>query len=327
MTHRIKPYAERLTRCRRRPYDAQVAEAEDWDETTATDVTSLSDVSGSRTRACLTVITGAAAGTLFKVTRGEAVIGRAPTAAIRVVDDGVSRSHARLRHDSNGLSLEDMGSRNGTFVNGTRITAATALREGDKIQVGRTTVLRFAYQDDLDESFHENLVSSALRDPLTRLFNKRYLLDRLDSELKFARRHETALSLLMLDIDHFKHVNDTHGHLAGDAVLTNLATVLTKAVRNEDVVARFGGEELAVILRAIPIEPATSLAERLRKLIENTTTLHQGRELRATVSIGVAGYPSTRAETLEQLVEAADRALYRAKHGGRNRVARASGQF
>ena len=197
------------------------------------------------------------------------------------------------------------------------------LREGDKIQVGRTTVMRFAYHDDLDESFHENLVSSALRDPLTKLFNKRYLLDRLDSELKFARRHNTPVTLLMLDLDHFKRINDTQGHLAGDAVLINMATALQKAVRNEDVVARFGGEELAIILRAIPMEPAVSLAERLRKLVEQTVTRHQHHEIRATASIGVAGYPSTQAETVEQLMEAADRALYRAKHEGRNRVCRA----
>ena len=305
-----------------------MAEAEDWDsDTTATDVPSFSNESlktlGSRTRACLTVITGAAAGQMFKVSRGETVIGRSADVAIRVVDDGVSRNHARIRHDANGSFVDDLGSRNGTFVNGERISASTPLREGDKIQVGRTTVLRFAYHDELDESFHENLVSSALRDPLTRLFNKRYLLERLDSELKFARRHNTPVALLMLDLDHFKQVNDTHGHLAGDAVLTNLASTLAKAVRNEDVIARFGGEELAVILRAIPIDQAMLLAERLRKLVEQTPTQHGGRELKATVSIGVAGYPTTKAETVEQLMEAADRALYRAKHDGRNRVARA----
>lgn len=302
-----------------------MAEAEDWDsDTTATDLQSLSDApNASKIRACLTVITGAAAGQVFKLANGEAVIGRSPTAAIRVVDDGVSRNHARIRHDSGGLYVDDMDSRNGTFVNGAKIASTTALREGDKIQVGRNTVLRFAYHDDLDESFHENLVSSALRDPLTKLFNKRYLLDRLDSELKFARRHNTPVSLLMLDLDHFKRINDTQGHLAGDAVLMNLATVLTKAVRNEDVVARFGGEELAIILRAIPMDPAAMLAERLRKLVEQTVTSHGGHPIKATVSIGAAGFPSTPAETVEQLMEAADRALYKAKHAGRNRVQRA----
>ena len=307
-----------------RSEDGEVAEAdEDWDaDTTATDVTALSEPRLPRNRACLTVLTGSAAGQMFKLARGETVIGRAVEATIRVADDGVSRSHARVLHDSGGIYVEDLESRNGTFVNGARITTAM-LREGDKIQVGRTTVLRFAFHDELDESFHENLVSSALRDPLTRLFNKRYLLERLDSELKFARRHSTPVALLMLDLDHFKQINDTHGHLAGDAVLVTTAATLVKAVRNEDVVARFGGEEIAIVLRAIPIEQATLLAERLRKLVEQTPIAHHGRELRATVSIGVAGYPSTPVESCEQLMEAADRALYRAKHAGRNRVAHA----
>ena len=295
---------------------------DDWDfDTTATDLTSLADgVNPERARACLTAISGAAAGQIFMIDRGESIVGRAANAAIRVVDDGISRNHARIRHDSNGLMLEDLESRNGTFINGVRVTTGTPLNEGDKIQVGRTTVLRFSFQDELDHSFHENLVSNALRDPLTKLFNKRYLLDRLDSELKFARRHNTPLALLMLDLDHFKKVNDTYGHLAGDAVLANLATVLVKAVRNEDVVARFGGEELAIVLRAVPHDPAMLLAERLRRLVEGTVIAHHGKELRATVSVGVASWPSSKADTVDQLMETADRALYRAKNGGRNRV-------
>ncbi len=298
----------------------------DWDEdTTATEGTPLATQPAQpprRNSACLTVLTGTAAGTMFKVLRGESLIGRTAAAPIRIIDDGISRNHARIRHDSNGLWVDDLESRNGTFVNGIRIGNSAPLQDGDKIQVGRSTVLRFGYADELDESFHESLVSSALRDSLTRLFNKRYLLERLDSELKFSRRHGAALSLLMLDVDHFKQINDTRGHLAGDAVLANLATVLMKAVRNEDVVARFGGEEIAVILRATPIEPATLLADRLRVLVERTVTKHQGLDLRATVSIGISGFPSTKADTIEELMEAADRALYRAKHQGRNRVSR-----
>ncbi len=275
-----------------------------------------------RNRPCLTVLTGTATGQTFKLSRGESVIGRADDALVRLIDDGVSRNHARLRLETNQLWVEDLDSRNGTFVNGAKIDKRVSLQDGDKIQVGRTTVLRFAYHDEIDESFHENLMSSALRDPLTRLFNKRYFLDRLDSELKFARRHEASLSLLMLDVDHFKLVNDTHGHLAGDAVLVNLAGVLTRAVRNEDVVARFGGEEIAIILRAIPLEPAIHLADRLRRLVEQTVTSFGGNELRATVSVGAAGYPTTRVETIEALIDAADKALYRAKDSGRNRVSR-----
>ncbi len=300
---------------------------DEWDEetTAATELTEirekLASVGSARTKPVLTVITGSSTGVQYKVSKGAAVIGRAPNAELRVEDDGISRTHARIRAETGRAWVEDMGSRNGTFVNGAKITAAIELRDGDKIQVGRGTVIRFGFQDDLDESFHENLMSSALRDGLTRLFNKRYFLERLDSELKFAMRHNAALSLLMLDLDHFKKINDTLGHLAGDTVLTTIANVLHKAVRNEDVVARFGGEEFAIILRAIEIDSAQRMAERLRKLVESTAIPLPSRdEVRATVSVGVAAYPTSPSKTLEELVDAADKALYRAKHAGRNRV-------
>ncbi|HUS33008.1 MAG TPA: diguanylate cyclase [Kofleriaceae bacterium] len=303
-----------------------MAESE-WDEETTT-ATELDEINeklssvGVRTRPCLTVLTGGASGQLFKVTKGAAVIGRAPNVELRLEDDGISRTHARLRAETDRAWIEDMGSRNGTFVNGTKITSITELREGDKIQVGRGTIIRFGMQDELDESFHENLMSSALRDGLTKLFNKRYFLDRLDAELKFAQRHKTALSLLLLDLDHFKNVNDTFGHLAGDAVLATVAAALSKAVRNEDVVARYGGEEMAIILRAISIEPAAHMAERMRKVVEATPVPVDGKDVRVTISIGVAEYPTTQAKQIDELIEAADKALYRAKDAGRNRVSR-----
>ena len=298
--------------------------AESWDEDiTATTIVELTDAQpDDRRRACVTVLSGTSTGHVFKLARSANVIGRAPDAQLRILDDGISRQHAIIRVDGESVVVEDLQSRNGTYVNGLRVTTPVLVKEGDKIQVGRTTVLRFAYHDELDESFHENLLSSALRDPLTKLFNKRYLMDRLDSELKFAKRHETAVSVLMLDFDHFKKVNDNHGHLAGDAVLSKLASVLVRAVRNEDVVARFGGEELVIILRAISIDLALTLGERLRKLVEATAIEHQSRTLNVTISIGAAAYPSTKADNVEQLLDAADRALYRAKHAGRNRVSR-----
>jgi len=297
---------------------------DEWDEDTgATDFEELQRSDGAHRRACLTILTGTLSGQLFKVSKGQLTIGRSPNVELRLDDDGISRNHARIRSETNRAWIEDMESRNGTFVNGERISGTVELKDGDKVQVGRGTVLRFGFQDQLDESFHENLLSSALRDGLTKLFNKRYLMDRLDSELKFALRHETSLSLLLLDIDHFKKINDTHGHLAGDAVLANLAQVLGRAVRNEDVVARFGGEEFAIILRAIGIDPAVQMAERLRRLIEASSALTSGLALKATVSIGVAGLPSTLVKTPEELVEAADKALYRAKAEGRNCVRKA----
>jgi len=300
--------------------------ADDWDEeaTSSTDVEEirekLSSAGTARTRPVLTILTGSAAGYLHKVSKGAAVIGRATNAEVRVDDDGISRTHARLRAETDRAWVEDMGSRNGTFVNGVKISSPTELREGDKIQVGRGTVIRFGFQDDLDESFHENLLSSALRDSLTKLFNKRYFLDRLDAELKFAQRHRTAVSLLLLD--HFKKVNDTLGHLAGDAVLAAVAAALSKAVRNEDVVARYGGEEMAIILRAISFDAAVGTADRLRTLVEGTAIPFDGQDLRVTVSIGVSEYPSNPAKQIDELIEAADKALYRAKNAGRNRVSR-----
>ena len=296
---------------------------DEWEEeTTGTDlgVPVLDDK--THRRPCLTVLTGTSTGQIHKLIQGTHVIGRKQDCQLRITDDGISRRHAQIRCDGDRVWIEDLGSRNGTFINTRQVDGTTLLEDGDKIQIGRATVLRYALHDALDESFHDNLVSSALRDPLTKLFNKRYLVDRLDSELKFAQRHETAVSILMLDLDHFKRINDSLGHLAGDAVLSRLAGVLIKAVRNEDVVARFGGEEIVVILRSISLDLAMMLGERLRKLVENTAIEHQGRTIESTVSVGVACFPSTRAETVDDLIEAADQALYRAKHAGRNTVSK-----
>lgn len=298
---------------------------DNWDDETTdhAQIQSLTARTPQNRRACLTVLTGSRSGHVVAIKDGAFVVGRAPKAELRVEDDGISRHHAHISSKTGRAWIEDLGSRNGTFVNGERIDRQVELREGDKIQVGRGTVLRFGYQDALDESFHASLLSSALRDGLTKLFNKRYLMDRLDSELKFAQRHNTAISLLLFDIDHFKTINDTHGHLAGDAVLTKVAEVVLGAVRNEDVVARFGGDELAVLLRSTVLESAAYTAERLRKLVEAARPTFDAAQLKTTVSIGVASYPETRAATPEKLIDAADKALYQAKRAGRNRVQQA----
>lgn len=298
---------------------------DNWDDETTdhAHIQSLTARSPQNRRACLTVLTGSRSGHIVKMKDGSIVVGRATKAELRVEDDGISRHHASISNESGRAWIEDLGSRNGTFVNGERIDNKVELREGDKIQVGRGTVLRFGFQDALDESFHASLLSSALRDGLTKLFNKRYLMDRLDSELKFAQRHNTSLALLLFDIDHFKTINDTHGHLAGDAVLTKVADVVLGAVRNEDVVARFGGDELAVVLRSTSIDSAAFTAERLRKLVEAARPTFEAARLQATVSIGIASYPETGAMTPEHLISAADKALYAAKRAGRNRVQQA----
>ena len=275
-----------------------------------------------RDRACLVVLSGPRVGATFRVEGAVLVIGRGHTADVAIDDDGVSRHHMRLRRDGDHIVAEDAGARNGTFINGTRLAQPIKLVDGDKIQLGRSTILKFTYHDALDDSYQQRMVESALRDPLTRLYNKRYFDDRLDAELRFARRHGTSLALLLVDVDHFKRVNDQRGHLAGDAVLAEIAATLSQAVRNEDVVARYGGEELVVLSRAIGDDGAHNLAERLRRVVEALAiNVDEAAPVKITISIGVAVHPTVDVATASQLIAAADRALYQAKDAGRNCVA------
>src|SRR5262249_14489248 len=156
---------------------------------------------------------------------------------VRLIDDGISRKHARVNQEGARVTIEDLQSSNGTYVNGEPVTVSE-LHDGDKIRLGSTTVLKFSYHDHLDESFQQQMYDAALRDPLTRAFNKKYFIDRLETELAYARRHRQPVSLVMIDVDFFKRVNDTYGHIAGDYVLTRLSRIAVSAVRTEDVFAR-----------------------------------------------------------------------------------------
>jgi two-component system, cell cycle response regulator len=258
-------------------------------------------------------------GEMYRLDEGETFLGRGQNATIKLMDDGISRRHARLFQQGGEVMIEDLKSSNGTIVNGAPV-AVQLLKDGDKIRLGSTTILKFTYNDQLDESFQQQMYEAALRDGLTKAYNKKYFLDRLETEIAYARRHQAHLSLLMFDVDHFKLVNDNFGHLAGDHVLTKLAKVATAAVRTEDVFARYGGEEFGIICRGVPLASAGILAERLRATVETTAFEHDGRRMAVTISIGVAGHPEVAIETGPQLIEAADQALYEAKRAGRNRV-------
>jgi diguanylate cyclase (GGDEF)-like protein len=246
-------------------------------------------------------------------------LSRVSNADIRLVDDGISRLHCRVRLLPDGLFVEDLASRNGTFCNGQKVTK-TMIKDGDKLQLGRTTILKFTFQDRMDESFQQRMLDSALRDPLTSVYNKRYFGDRLASEFHFATRHNSHLAVLLLDLDRFKAVNDTYGHLAGDKVLVGFAELLNSSIRNEDVLARYGGEEFVIISRQISQKDVLRFADRLRKQTELLAINYEDKILKVTCSIGVATYPELVCERAEQLVDAADRALYVAKSSGRNRV-------
>jgi diguanylate cyclase (GGDEF)-like protein len=296
----------------------------EWDE--STDVGGEPSVRGpgGRDRAYVIVLTGLNVGEMFRVGENPLVVGRGDDAGIKLSDDAVSRRHASLQVIDGHAFVEDLGSRNGTWINGERIQAgARPLRDGDKIQIGSATVLKFTFHDEYEESFQRRMFESSLRDPLTRAFNKRYLLGRLESEFRFASRHQQPLSLLLMDIDHFKKVNDGHGHLAGDQVLAEMARKVHDSIRNEDVFARYGGEEFAVLCRSIELDKAAAFADRLRRAVEGQEHLFDGQTIKITVSVGVAGLPLVEPHTGDdplELMAAADDALYAAKKAGRNCV-------
>ncbi|MDC0746809.1 MULTISPECIES: GGDEF domain-containing protein [Polyangium] len=272
-----------------------------------------------RDRAYLIVLVGSNVGEMFEVEFPETVLGRGANATVRLNDDGISRRHARLVRAGNDVVLEDLNSSNGTSVNGENISQRI-LRDGDKIRLGSTTILKFTYHDHLDVSFQQQMIDAALRDGLTKAFNKRYFLSRLETEIAYAKRHRAPLSLVMFDVDHFKRVNDTYGHLAGDYVLTKISKLTMNTVRTEDVFARYGGEEFGVICRGVSLGNAGILGERLRSAVETASFEHEGTRIPITISVGVAASPDLPVETPEQLIAAADEALYQAKRTGRNRV-------
>jgi len=169
----------------------------------------------------------------------------------------------------------------------------------------------------------EALRTQSIKDPLTGLYNRRYLTEMLDREIRRAVRAEQSLGILMLDLDHFKKFNDTYGHDAGDTILRETAAFLSKSIRIEDIVCRFGGEEFVVILPTADLNAAHARAERIRSKLRELTVLHQGQSLgMITVSVGVSALPE-HGTSAKELLEAADAALYRAKREGRDRVVNA----
>lgn len=270
-------------------------------------------------RAVLTVLSGPKTGLVVEVPMLGLEVGRALEPSLG--DDSLSRRHARFFPLLGAVFVEDLHSTNGTYVEGQRIQEPTRLTDGARVQLGRSTLLRFALRDEAELVMSQRLYESMSRDALTGLYNRAFLDERLVSELAFARRHGTPLAVLFVDADHFKRVNDTHGHAAGDEVLRALGKYLGQAMRTEDVAARYGGEEFVLVLRGIDEAGVRTVAERVRASIEKLWIEHGGVHIPVTVSIGVAIHSPARAHAgVAQLLAAADGALYRAKADGRNRV-------
>ena len=278
--------------------------------------------SGNDAEVLLIVMSGNNVGSIYPLSPKAplTVIGREDISDIQVLDAEISRRHAAIRFDAatSKFHIVDLKSRNGTRVNGVVPEKETPLEIGDKIELGSTTVLRVSLAGEAEAKYARKMFQAALRDGLTHVFNRRYLDDRLTSELAFAKRHEAPLALLLTDLDHFKKINDEYGHLAGDFVLERFARLLESQVRAEDVVARYGGEEFAVLCRDTDENQAAVLAERLRFSCEHEQFAFEGKTIPVTVSIGIAGTRERGTYERSELIQAADKGLYAAKEGGRN---------
>lgn len=295
----------------------------DWDDDEKTAIGEAPDLqkllrARPEQRAYVVVIAGPNVGETHEL-EGTREVGRTSATPIHLMDPEVSRVHARFVAKGKHILVEDLGSTNGTFVNGERIDEPRELADGDKIQIGTTTILKFSY-DALDRAFQQKMYDAALRDGLTGAFNKRHFRERLDGELAYSVRHRTPLALVLFDLDKFKNLNDTYGHLAGDHVLETLAKLVMRTMRKEDFFARWGGEEFAILSRGIDLEGGRRFAERLRALIETFDFVHDGKRMPVTASLGVAAVPETDVRDADVFVQCADEALYAAKQGGRNRV-------
>jgi diguanylate cyclase (GGDEF)-like protein len=292
-------------------------------KTVRIDPSMFDDPNRGSKHAALIVLRGEELGRDFRLRKKGMIIGRDPTADICIPDDGASRGHASVDYRGTGADddatyvLSDLGSTNHTFVNSHPVKSVT-LRDGDKIQIG-DTILKFVVLDSVEATFHAEVRDRISYDQLTGLLTKESLYLAFERELERCLRYRLPLSVLMMDLDHFKKVNDSHGHLMGSHVLAEVGTIIRQATRTEDISARYGGEEFVSYLAEIDTTGALVAAERIRTDIEDHIFVLDDLGIRVTISLGIATAPGHGA-TLKELVAAADRALYHAKKTGRNRI-------
>lgn len=244
-------------------------------------------------------------------------VGRGTDNQIVLDSDAVSRRHAHF--DARGAQwvVADDGSTNGTYCNDEQVRREVALRNGDRVKIG-STIFKYLSGEDVEAQYHEEIYRLTIVDGLTQIHNKRYLSEALERELIRARRHGRDLSILMFDIDHFKRINDSYGHAAGDTILHKVATILAGQVRRVDLAARYGGEEFAVVLEDTDRSGALVMGERIRAAVSALELGDMGIASPVTVSVGIASIPTDCADT-DSLLVTADEALYQAKRDGRNR--------
>ncbi len=277
---------------------------------------------GSQEHLSLLVLSGPDAGQWHKLPPTGGIVGRHPDVDVRLSDPAISRRHAEIIiSDDSHIIVRDLDSRNGVHVHGQPITERR-VSDGDQIQLSAESVLRVRFVGKAETALIHELQQAATTDPLTGVANRRYLTGRLEQELSFARRHKSPMSVLMIDLDHFKELNDAGGHQAGDLALRDVAHSITETVRVEDVVARYGGDEFAIISRGYAPQDAVGLATRLCEAIRTRDIGSEHGTPPLTSSIGIAGFdPQVRTRgplSIMELLARADAALYQTKRSGRD---------
>jgi diguanylate cyclase (GGDEF)-like protein len=244
------------------------------------------------------------------------IIGRATDAHIQIMRDNVSRNHAKIYYQNGEYRIQDLGSTNGTLLNTVKITSEK-LQSGDIILIGNM-IFKFVY-DAYEEQFYNIMYNMATLDGLTRIYNKKFVMDKLKYEIDRAMRYQRPLSLIMIDIDHFKKINDTYGHVAGDFVLKETSALYMQYLRKADILGRYGGEEFIIILPECHIQQAIQTAEKIRSKIAESVFRYETTDIKVTVSLGISANAHDAADP-NFLIKTADRALYIAKMNGRNQI-------
>ena len=270
--------------------------------------------------AALMVVGGELNGTLFDLAKNETTVGRNPDNTIPLEFNGISRYHFKIVQQGDGHQLVDNQSKNGTFLNNNKLEQDQLLKKGDIIKIG-SLCLKYLPKGDPERLTYDKLNLDANTDRHTGCFNKIYFNNMLELQVKKSRLQGFPLSLIIFDLDHFKNLNDTYGHNAGDFVLKELAELIRQngTRKNQDVFARYGGEEFCLLLPETNIKQAFEIAERLRQLVEDNKFTYDNKELPVTASLGVADYREG-VFNGEDLFRRADKAVYQSKEEGRNRV-------
>ncbi|MFN0063269.1 MAG: diguanylate cyclase [Myxococcaceae bacterium] len=287
-------------------------------ETRVTKISKLNDRIDASTTSCLVEIHGPDLGKRYLLEEEEFFIGRDVNNNIVVDLDNVSRRHAKIVTREGKSFVVDLKSTNGTYLNDQEVTQEAPLRSGDYLKVGGS-IFKFLSGGDIEALYHEEIYQLTIVDGLTQVNNKRFFLDYLEREMGRCQRYERPLSMVMFDIDHFKRINDSNGHLAGDYVLRELASVVRQRVRKEECFARYGGEEFVAVIPEAGPANARRFAEKVRKLIEDHPFQFEDKRIEVTVSLGVAEMTADMQEPL-QFIKVVDANLFKAKKAGRNKV-------